>query len=303
MTRKRRRKRASTAGDAGEHVRQRSPERREAAASLYPPFGVSLARGMRAVGSSPLILSVSFVGAFAAWSSFSLVGAEPSPRLMVNLMTLPPVHVYFDLVVVRTAATTTLSAAVLILSLGAARALVVGFLALLIVASLRDGRPDVRGSLRRLPRTAFTLFLLFSIEVAGLLAIPSLVQVIGGPALAILGLLGTLTIGLHFLVFVPVIAAAEDGPTAEILRKSVRAARLRGTRHLLFVVAYFAFVFWVATITPTGAVAPATPGALIWAFTLLATFIHTAALGALTFRWFAVRDEPALAETKPTKGR
>jgi hypothetical protein len=244
-----------------------------------------------------MILMVAFLGAFAGWSAFSMVGAEPSPRLMVNLMALPPVHVYFDLVVVRTAAQSTVSAAVLILSIGAARAVIVGLLALLIVGTLREGRPEVGNSLRRLPRTAFKLFLLFSIEVAGLLTVPSLVQTIGGVGLAVLGLLATLTIGLHFLAFAPVIAATEGGQTVQVLRRSVRAARLPGTRHLLFVVAYFAFVFWVATVTPTAAIAPATPDAMVWAFTLLATFIHAAALGALAFRWLAVREDPAVSES------
>jgi hypothetical protein len=303
MSRNRRRKRASTSSDSRERVKDRPPQRREPAASPYPPLGVSLAAGFRAVGASPMILTIAFLGAFAAWSGSSAVGAEPSPRLMVNLMTLPPVHVYFDLVVVRTAAQNTASAAVLILSVGAARSLIVGLLALLIVGTFREGRPDVRNSLRRLPRTALILFLLFSIEVAGLLTVPSLVQTIGGVGLAVLGLLATLTIGLHFLVFAPVIAAAEGGQTAQVLRRSVRAARLPGTRHLLFVVAYFAFVFWAATITPTEAVAPATPGAMVWAFTLLATFIHTAALGALAFRWLAVREEPVVSESTPSRGR
>jgi hypothetical protein len=284
-------------------VKERPPQRRQPATSPYPAFGVSLATGFRAVGASPIVLAVAFLGAFAAWSAFSVVGAEPSPRLMVNLMTLPPVHVYFDLVVVRTAAQSAVSAAVLILSVGAARAVIVGLLALLIVGTLREGRPDVGDSLRRLPRTAFILFLLFSIEVAGLLTVPSLVQTIGGVAFAVLGLLATLTIGLHFLAFAPVIAASEGGQTAQVLRQSVRAARLPGTRHLLFVVAYFAFVFWAATVTPTAAIAPATPDAMVWAFTLLATFIHAAALGALAFRWLVVRAEPAVSASISSNGR
>lgn len=258
-------------------------------ASPYPPFGVSLVRGFRAVGAFPLILILAFLGALAAWGAFAAVGAVPSPRLMVNLMALPPVHVYFDLVV-TTAAETTVSAVALILGIGAARSLIFGMLSLLIVGAVRDGVLDIRGSFRRLPRTVLILFLLFAVEVAVLLTVPNLVQAIGGPALALLGILATLTIGLHFVVLVPVIAATEGGLTGDVLRRSVRAARLPGPRHLLFVVAYFAFVFWAATITPTEAIAPATPSILVWALTLLATFIHTAALGALAYRWLAVRE-------------
>jgi hypothetical protein len=261
---------------------------RPAVASPYPPFGVSLARGLRAVGSTPVVLILAFLGALGAWGAFSAVGTPPSPRLMVNLMALPPVHVYFDLVVTSSAETTA-AAVALILGIGAGRAVLFGLLAHLIVGVVRDGKPDVPASLGRLPRTALTLFLLFAVDVAVFLTVPNLIQSIGGPALALLGILATLTLGLHFLVLVPLVAATERGPTAQTIRQSFRAARLPGPRHLLFVVAYFAFVFWAATITPTEALAPATPSALVWAFTLLATFIHASALGALAFRWLAVR--------------
>lgn len=305
MSRKRRRRRRRAGPARSEAPAERgadakgaeAPRRRgflqprEAVPSPYPPLGVSLARGMRAVGASPLILGLAFLATLAAWGTFAAAGADPSPRVMVNLMALPPVHVYFDVVLVTAVAESTPGAAGLVLGIGAARSLVLGLLALFVVGAVRTGAPDLRASIRRLPRVAAALFLLFSAEVAVVLTVPVLVQAVGGPALGLLGILGTLVLGLHFLVLAPVIAAVEEGPSLEAIRRSVRAARLPGPRHLLLVVAYFSFVFWASTITPTEALAPATPSVLTWAFALLATFVHAGVLGALALRWLAVRDQ------------
>jgi hypothetical protein len=53
---------------------------------------------------------------------------------------------------------------------------------------------------------------------------------------------------------------------------------------------YFLFLFYAASISPFGPLAPATPGVLTWAFGLVMTFLHVGVLGGLVYRWLAVRD-------------
>lgn len=285
----------STAGAKKPEAQTSEPKRRgmffqprATGPSPYPPLGRSLARGLSAVGASPAILALAFLGVLCGWAGFAALGVDLSAPAMVFLMGLPPLHAFLDVSLVRVAAESTASATGLILGLGAIRAIMIALLALLVVSAVRDGSPDLRSALRRLPKTAMTMFLLLSVELAAVLTIPFFLQTLLGPQIAFLS---TAVLGLHFLVLAPVIAAAEGGPTAGALRRSFRAARLRGPSHLLLVLAYFSFVFWAANVVPGAGPPPATPSILTWGLALLATFVHVGVLGALTFRWFAVRDQ------------
>jgi hypothetical protein len=252
------------------------------------------------VGTSPLILSLAFLTTFGGWAAFSALGADPSPAGMVILMALPPIHAFLDVRLISLVAEETAWATGLVFGLGAVRALVLAMLALLVVGAIRDGRTDVRAALRALPKTALALFLIVSIELAAIVTIPGFLQSLVGPQIAFLI---TAVLGLHFLVFAPVVAAAEGGRTAEALRRSFRAARLRGPRHFLLVLAYFSFVFWSANLVGSAVSAPATPTVATWAFALLASFVHTAVLGALAFRWLTVRDVVATPAPKAPSAR
>lgn len=247
------------------------------------------------MGGSPAILTLAFLATFGGWAAFTALGADPSPPGMIVLMGLPPIHAFLDVALVRVVAEDTAWATGLVFGLGAVRAIVLAMLALLVVGAVREGSPDIRAAFRALPKTALSVFLILSIELAAVLTIPFFLQTLLGPQLAFLS---TAVLGLHFLVLAPVIAAAEGGRTADALRRSFRATRLRGPRHFLLVLAYFSFVFWAANVVAGATRAPATPAVLTWVFALLATFVHTAVLGALSFRWLAVRDLVGTSESK-----
>ena len=266
-----------------------------AADSPYPPFGASVAAGFRAVGQRPLLLAATLIAPLAFWAGFTAVGAGPPPQALILLTGLPPVHVSLDVALVTQGAGSAASTTVLVLGTAAVRALVLGLFALLLLASLRGERPEVG----RLLKVAGVLFLVISIEFALVLAVPLLVQSVAGPALGNLGVIAALILGLHYLGMAPAIASAERIPAAEVLRRSVRAARLPGPRHLLLVVAYFSFVFWAATITPAGPNPPITPSPAVWAFALVGSFVHVGVLGTFLFRWLAVRDE--VPEARPRR--
>ncbi|HEX6380357.1 MAG TPA: hypothetical protein VF180_03840, partial [Acidimicrobiia bacterium] len=87
--------------------------------SPYPPLGVSLARGFRAVGASPAILALAFLATFAGWAAFSALGADPSPPGLVVLWALPPIHSFLDVALIRVVAEETAWATGLVFGLGA----------------------------------------------------------------------------------------------------------------------------------------------------------------------------------------
>ncbi|MGH2740213.1 MAG: hypothetical protein ACRDH6_07010 [Actinomycetota bacterium] len=266
--------------------------RQQAQQSPYPPLGVSLARGLIAVGSSASILIVAFLSMVGTWGLFAVLGTEPSPRFIAILMSLAPVHVFFDANAVLVASTDAGTGEVIGMVVGTAllRSVTFGLLAILIVEALRSGRPNVRAAIRSLPRVGGVLWAVYAAEIGIVLVIPFLLQGLGGSGLGSLAIPLVLVFGLHFLVMAPAIAAGERSSPRETLLRSVRAARLPGLRHFALAGTYFAFILWTFAITPASAVTSVTPSFGIWAITLLLTFVHIGVLGAFTFRWLAVRD-------------
>lgn len=267
--------------------------RQQAQQSPYPPLGVSLARGIIAVGSSPSILVGAFLFMCVTWGLFAALGTEPSPRFIAILMSLAPVHVFFDANAVLVASTDAGSLAVIGMVLGTAllRAATFGLLALLIVGVLRAEKGGLRASIRSLPRVAAVLWAVYAAQVGVVLVIPFLLQGLGGSGLGSLAIPLVLVFGLHFLVMAPAIAAAERSSPRETLLRSVRAARLPGIRHFALAGTYFAFILWTFAITPASAATSVTPSLGVWVLTLLFTFVHVGVLGAFVFRWLAVREE------------
>lgn len=262
--------------------------------SPYPPFGISMARGLRSVGAWPVVLGVAFLSLLATWAVFVALGVDTTPRFMAVMMALSPANLFSDVPVAFGTSDTTSLTIASILAFATLRAVTYGGLTLLISSTLRDGAPSIREALARLPRVAATLFAIYILEVA-------LVVVVLQVLVGFLGQLSILAViaAIYFLLMVPVVAVVEGASTQEALRRGFRAARLPGIRHLGLVMVYFIFIFWVSAITPFGLLAPATPTALHWAFALAATFIHAGVLGALVFRWLAVRDQvPADARSR-----
>jgi hypothetical protein len=264
--------------------RQRAEEASARATSPYPPLGSSLARGFSAVGSSPAIVVLSFLSLLATWAVFVGLGVEPGARLLALLMSLSPAHVFSD-VPVAAATGDAVAALIGVIGLGVVRAITFGLLTLLIADVLRTGNPDLRAAIRRLPRLGAGLFSLYVVEVA---AVVVLLQVLVG----FLGPFGIVAVvaALYYLVMAPVVLAAEGASAREALRRSVRASRLPGSRHLAVVMLYFLVLYIGSSVAPFGPVSPATPTIPIWSFALGATFVHAGFLGALVFRWIAVRD-------------
>lgn len=287
MTARRQRERMSAG--AGDQTPAVSP-------SSLPPLGTSLARGFRSVGRSPEILAVAFLSLLATWAVFVALGPEPGARLLALLMALSPAHVFSD-IPVAAGTGSALAALAGVIALGAVRAVTFGLLTLLTVSAVRSDPPELRDAVRRLPRVAASLFALYVVEVAAAVVLLQVLVGVLGP-FAIVAVVGA----LYFLIFAPVVVAVEGSSAREGLVRSMRAARLPGPRHLALVLVYFLVLYYGSSVSPFGPLSPATPTIPIWSFALAATVVHMGFLGALAFRWIAVR-ELVPARQPPQKGR
>ncbi len=263
---------------------QTGPRDQAVSPTTVPPFGTSLVRGLWSVTSVPGTLGWTFLSLLATWAVFVALGRAPTPPILSALMSLSPANLLIDLPAAFSAGQ---GVAILgaLAALAVVRALTFGVLIQLIHGRLEDGRPDLRRAVRRLPAAMSGLFTVYLIEVAAMYALLSV-------ATQFLGQLAPLAVvaALYFLVYVPVVAVLDGGSLQTMFRRGFRAARLPGTRHLTLVMVYFLVFFYAASVSPFGFATPATPSPLVWAFGLVATLLHATVLGAVVYRWLAIRD-------------
>jgi hypothetical protein len=251
-------------------------------------MGVTLARGLRVVASSPVTLATAFLALLATWGTFAVMGVEATPRFLAVAVAVSPAHLFTDVPVAFSSGQPVVIAASVV-GLALLRAVTFTLLISLIGDGFRSG-PSFRQAVGRLPRAGATLVAVYLVEV-GLVVV--LLQLVAG-VLGQLSLLGVAA-AIYFLVFVPIVVVLEGEGLQTGFRRGFRASRLPGTRHLTLSLLYFLFLFYAASISPFGLLAPATPGILTWAFGLGMTFLHTAVLGGFVYRWLVVRDQVSAA--------
>ncbi len=265
-------------------------------AIMYPTLPVSVARGMRAVGTSPALLVTTFLGALALWLAYTAYGVDlaASPSGMILLESLPPFQSFLD-VQLLAAGRPASSSTIIGLGLGvmAARALLVTVWITLIVRSLRGERPEQatearsnRRGIRKYPIMLGIQAVLLMLMFAALAVAPGFL----GVQLGQLGVIVALLAGIYFLVFAPVIAVTEGVGLRESFRLSVRAARIPGPRHMVLTFSYVAFSLFILATAPVSPVFEATPSIVVWLYALFVAFLHVSVLAALTFRWLFVRE-------------
>ena len=257
-------------------------------AIVYPPLPVSLARGLRAVGTSPALLATTFLGVLALWLGYSGYGVDlaASPSGMILLESVPPFQSFLDVQLL--AAGRPASSSILIasgLTVMAARALLVIVFITLILRSLQPERRESgqgtsssnRHGIRKYP-------VMLGIKAVLLLAM------FAGLVVAPLGSIVALLAGMYFFVFAPVIAVAEGVGLREAFRLSIRAARVPGPRHMVLTFSYVAFSLFLLSTAPVSPDLNATPSIVVWLYALFVAFLHVSVLAALTFRWLFVRE-------------
>jgi len=256
----------------------------------WPSIPRSLGRGLLAVGSSPLVLGISFLFLFLAWAGLVGLGLEgPSGRL-ATLACLPPVGTYFDWLNGLTIYGYGLQGLLAITGLLLVRSLFVAVMTGLVVQSLEGGGSGMEGvarGLRAYPVALAAGFLSMSMLMAGTVLLPAL-----GGELAFLGSVLILIAALFFFVFAPVAAVRERRGLVETLRRSARAAMMPGSRHAIMSTLYILVAFPILVLfAPSGGDMTVNPGVMEWAYGLVATFVHMGFLAAFAYRWMAIESE------------
>lgn len=254
--------------------------------SPHPPLGETLLRGVPPA-ADPRVLAVAFLFVLALWGLITALGSEAPPALMSGFWAVPPISLFFDANVVSSVVPDALGSLGLLVAVLALRSActtaVIRWMAGELEADADDAPTEGR---RGTASTALSMFAIHSAELGLVLIVFTLAQGFLG---AQIGALLAWGLGIYFLGFVPSVVAVEGASAAEGLRRGLRAARLPGARHLSFVMLYLLVTLWLSQFAPGGPLPPATPSIGTWAYTLVATSVHLAALGALTYRWVVVR--------------
>lgn len=251
--------------------------------SPHPPLGETLRRGLPPL-TDPRVLAVAFLFVLVLWALIVGLGSEAPPALMSGFWAVPPISVFFDANVVSSVVPEAVaSLALLVLVLALRSFSLTAILRWIGVDLEEEPHPQER---RGFVGTALSMFAIHSAELGLVLIVFTLAQAFLG---AQVGALLAWGLGAYFLGFVPAVVAIEGSSAAEGLRRGFRAARLPGARHLTFVMLYLLITLWASQFAPGGILPPATPSIGIWAYVLVASVVHLAALAALTYRWIVVR--------------
>jgi hypothetical protein len=251
-----------------------------------------------------LLLVIAFLAVFGLWLGFSGYGAitGASPRAMVLLVSMPPLNTLLDLNFLVGGRTVSQAQRVAFsFGLVLVRAGLMAVWVSLILESLRGG--PTRGRTRSaLVRAARSFLPMIGVELVFLIGTGLGLQLVG-PFLGPLGAVIVLGAGLYFFSFVPIVVVAEGLNTLRSAQLSIKAARVLGQQHLMFVVSYLTLALFIAIITPDSRVSAATPSLGVWMFTLLVNFLHVAVLAAFTYRWLLIREHAFAAASEPRTGR
>jgi hypothetical protein len=247
-----------------------------------------------------------FLGAFVLWLIYAATGVI-TPGVIGQLESIPPMHSLLDVDFFGIGSRLLPGGLILLLIL-----LIVliraGLLTLWLTVLIdRFERGTQRGDEpppSLFGRHSFRIYQsLLAIEAGfliGLFLLANVVALMFGQ----LGIVFGPILLMYFLVYVPVVSAAEGlGPVASV-RPAIRAARLRGWQHAVLVFGYVigTLSLLLRRYSPD---LPATPTVLTWAFALFTTFVHLSVQGTVVHRWLSVREpvlaaeESAEAETAP----
>ncbi len=255
---------------------------------VQPRALVSFARGLGAVGASPVILVTVFLAVLVLWAAMTAYAglvASTSGNL-AQLMALPPIRTFLDMGML-TPGSFGIAAA---LGFGAAllvfRALLTAFLIGAIDATLR-GSPGWRKVLAvGVTRMLASFWVVLTFEVGFVVSVlaTSLAFFLGpqaGTILSVAWLIG----GLYYFTYCEVIAVVERASARDALVWGLQAARLPGRDHALLVLAYAVFALLVPNVVAGRGVLSATPSVAVWGYALFLAFLNVSVLAAFTWRW------------------
>jgi hypothetical protein len=277
-------------------------------ASPMPKLRTTIAKGtMTALGIPMLLIAIPLV-LIIVWLLLILFGFQ-GPFTALNVtFAIPPITTFADAQIAgrtfRAAVDATGLSATLPGFAGLAGALLVhaalsAVIATLCVEQLRTGGTSgwaLRRALRVLRTTAAVGLLGLGLLVAG-----NLIAAVFGSIGVILGLVGSMVVGVYLFGFAPAIAADEDRRVSDILIRSVRASRMPGSANLWFAIGYVLIALVTVVAPLPGAEIGITPSASAWAACILVNLFGVLVQAILVYRYLVVA--PEVPEQSPSRER
>jgi hypothetical protein len=113
-----------------------------------------------------------------------------------------------------------------------------------------------------------------------------LAQVLG--SLATLLFFGAMIGGGYLLAFAPILVVRDGLPAREAMRRSFRAARMPGSRHMVLIFLYF--LLTIVPLVSSGNAFTVNPSLGLWSYVLAMTLVHLVFLAGLAWRYALVED-------------
>jgi hypothetical protein len=281
-------------------ARQPEPEREEPTAPIVvqPPAAVSFARGLVAVGTSPVILVTAFLSVVALWFAFTAVssGVVPSSAALVQMLLLPPGHSFVDVGLLAGSRATPVAGVAFGVGLILFRAMFASFVIAACDVALRGGASPgqtIRQAWGRALRAFWVVLALEGGYVVVTLFVGTLPLILGSQAAPLVSsawLIG----GLYFLIYCQIAAVVDLAAPRDTVTWSVRAARLPGREHAILVLSYVVVSLLLPAFADRISGLQATPSISAWIYALTAAFLNMSLLAAFTWRW-NVLAEPVKA--------
>jgi hypothetical protein len=277
-------------------------------ASPMPKLRSTIAKGtLTALGIPGLLIAIPVV-LLVVWLLLALVGFQGPFTALGVTFAIPPVTTFADAQVAGRAFRAAVDAKGLAATLpgfvGLAGLLLLhaalsAVIATLCVEQLRTGGTSswaLRRALRVIRTTAAVGLLGLGLLVAG-----NLVAALFGSIGVILGLVGSMVVGVYLFGFAPAIAADEDRRVSDILIRSVRASRMPGSANLWFAIGYVLLAL-ISVVAPLpGSEIGVTPSISAWAACILVNLFGVLVQATLVYRYLVVARE--VAEQPPQRER
>jgi hypothetical protein len=277
-------------------------------ASPMPKLRTTIARGAQTILGIPGLLVAIPVVLLLVWLILVAFGFQ-GPFTALNVtFAIPPVTTFADAQVAgrtfRAAVDATGLAATLPGFVGLAGLLLVhaalsAVTATLCVEQLRTGGTSswaLRRALRVIRTTASVGLLGLGLLVAG-----NLIAALFGSIGVILGLVGSMVVGIYLFGFAPAIAADEDRRVSDVLIRSVRASRMPGSANLWFAIGYVLIALVTVVAPLPGSEVGVTPAIGAWAACILINLFGVFVQAILVYRYLVVA--PEVPEQPPQRER
>lgn len=281
-------------------------------ASPMPKLRTTIAKGVQAALGIPGLLIAIPVVLLVVWLILVAFGFQ-GPFTALNVtFAIPPVTTFADAQVAGRTFRAAVDAAGLSATLpgfvGLAGLLLVhaalaAVIATLCVEQFRTGGTSswaIRRALRVIRTTAAVGLLGLGLLVAG-----NLIAALFGSIGVILGLVGSMVVGIYLFGFAPAIAADEDRRVSDVLIRSVRASRMPGSANLWFAIGYVLLALITVVAPLPGSEVGVTPSISAWAACILINLFGVLVQSILVYRYLVVAPEvpeqPAPRERAATR--